>query len=174
MGVSDAVGAPAGPEAPPVEAPMTFATRKWVRPEDLNAHGTLFGGSLLGWIDDEAVVYSTLQLGVTHVVTRYMSEISFISSASLGDIVEIGLAAVQFGRTSITMRAEVRNVNTERSVLTIDRIVFISLDDDGVPLAHGQTGATASRDRLRPRGGPRGPGAPRADAARRRSASRGG
>ncbi|MDB5011163.1 MAG: Acyl-CoA hydrolase, partial [Mucilaginibacter sp.] len=23
---------------------MNFYTRKWVKPEDLNAHGTLFGG----------------------------------------------------------------------------------------------------------------------------------
>ena len=38
------------------EPDINFYTRKWVRPEDLNAHGTLFGGSLLRWIDDEAVV----------------------------------------------------------------------------------------------------------------------
>ena len=30
---------------------ITFRSRRWVRPEDLNAHGTLFGGSLLRWID---------------------------------------------------------------------------------------------------------------------------
>ena len=42
---------------------INFHTRKWVRPEDLNAHGTLFGGSLLRWIDDEAVVYAVIQLG---------------------------------------------------------------------------------------------------------------
>ena len=26
---------------------MRFHTRKWVKPEDLNANGTLFGGKLL-------------------------------------------------------------------------------------------------------------------------------
>lgn len=35
---------------------ITFRTRKWVRPEDLNANGTLFGGSLLKWIDEEAAI----------------------------------------------------------------------------------------------------------------------
>lgn len=150
MGVSDAVGPAerATASAAPPEAPMAFLTRKWVRPEDLNAHGTLFGGSLLGWIDDEAVVYATLQLGVTHVVTRYMSEISFVSSARLGDIVEIGLMATGFGRTSLTMRAEVRNINTGRSVLTIDRLVFVSLDEAGALLPHGQTTVTTTRERL--------------------------
>lgn len=33
---------------------MNFHTRKWVKPEDLNPNGTLFGGSLLRWIDEEA------------------------------------------------------------------------------------------------------------------------
>jgi hypothetical protein len=53
-----------------------------VRPEDLNANGTLFGGSLL------------------------------------------------------------------RSILTIDRIVFVSLDEDGHPAAHGHTEITYERDRI--------------------------
>lgn len=33
---------------------MRFHTRKWVKPEDLNANGTLFGGKLLAWIDEES------------------------------------------------------------------------------------------------------------------------
>lgn len=159
MGINDAVlpspddarrdGSPAaGAEGLDPAEPMAFLTRKWVRPEDLNAHGTLFGGSLLRWIDDEAVVYATIQLGITHVVTRYISEISFISSAYLGDIVEIGLLATAFGRTSLTMRAEVRNVNTGRGVLTIDRMVFVAIGPDGRPFEHGHSSITTSRDRL--------------------------
>ena len=35
---------------------MNFHTRKWVKPEDLNPNGTLFGGSLLRWIDEEAAM----------------------------------------------------------------------------------------------------------------------
>ena len=71
-------------DAPPE---MNFYTRKWVRPEDLNANGTLFGGSLLRWIDEEAAVYAIIQLGNGKVVTKYMSEINFLSSAKEGDIV---------------------------------------------------------------------------------------
>ena len=40
---------------------MNFHTRKWVKPEDLNPNGTLFGGSLLRWIGDSVVsVYFSL------------------------------------------------------------------------------------------------------------------
>ncbi|WP_306894056.1 acyl-CoA thioesterase [Agromyces albus] len=127
---------------------MNFYTRKWVRPEDLNANGTLFGGSLLRWIDEEAVVYSVLQLGNGRVVTKYMSEIEFVSSARQGDLIELGLVATKFGRTSLTLRAEARNMITRRSILTIDRIVFVNLDEDGHPAAHGHTEITYERDRI--------------------------
>jgi hypothetical protein len=29
---------------------MRFHTRKWIKPEDLNPNGTLFGGQLLAWM----------------------------------------------------------------------------------------------------------------------------
>jgi len=127
---------------------INFHTRKWVRPEDLNANGTLFGGSLLRWIDEEATIYAIVQLGNRHVVTKYMSEIDFVSSAREGDVIEMGLHATAFGRTSITMRAEVRNMITRKTILTIERVVFVGLDDDGVPVPHGYTDITYDRDRF--------------------------
>lgn len=127
---------------------IEFTTRKWVRPEDLNANGTLFGGSLLKWIDEEATIYTILQLGNRRVVTKIISEINFVSSAIEGDIIEMGLIATNFGRTSITMRAEVRNMITRKSILTVDHMVFVSLDENGKPHPHGYTEVTTERDRI--------------------------
>ncbi|WP_432482725.1 acyl-CoA thioesterase [Kineococcus esterisolvens] len=127
---------------------VNFRTRKWVRPEDLNANGTLFGGSLLRWIDEEAAIYAILQLGNGRVVTKYISEIEFVSSARQGDLIEMGLRAVRFGRTSLTMRAEVRNMITRQSILTIEEIVFVNLGADGRPEPHGYTTITYDRDRI--------------------------
>ncbi|MBW4889274.1 acyl-CoA thioesterase [Mucilaginibacter sp. HMF5004] len=128
---------------------MNFYTRKWVKPEDLNAHGTLFGGSLLSWIDEEAAIYSIIQLGTNDCVTKYMSEINFVSSAKQGDIIELGIKATHFGRTSITLTCEVRNKINQKTILTIDKIVFVSLDDNGVPIPHGKTEITYTDERLR-------------------------
>jgi acyl-CoA hydrolase len=118
---------------------MRFHTRKWVKPEDLNPNGTLFGGRLLSWIDEEAAIYAICQLGHTRVVTKYMSEINFISSARTGDVIELGIVATAFGRTSLTLRCEVRNKMTRTSILTIDRMVFVGLDENGNPHPHGKT-----------------------------------
>ncbi|MFI7483553.1 acyl-CoA thioesterase [Kocuria sp. M1R5S2] len=127
---------------------ISFRTRKWVKPEDLNANGTLFGGSLLRWIDEEAAIYAIVQLGNQRAVTKYMSEINFVSSAQQGDIIEMGLTATEFGRTSLTMRAQVRNMITRDTILTIDKIVFVNLDETGRPAPHGYTEITYDRDRI--------------------------
>jgi acyl-CoA thioesterase YciA len=127
---------------------IRFRTRKWVRPEDLNANGTLFGGSLLKWIDEEATIYAIVQMGNRRVVTKIMSEINFVASAQEGDIIEMGLTATDFGTSSLTMRAEVRNMITRNSILTVDRIVFVNLGEDGRPAPHGYTEVTFERDRF--------------------------
>ena len=132
----------------PQPTDISFRTRKWVKPEDLNANGTLFGGSLLRWIDEEAAIYAIVQLGNQRVVTKYMSEIEFVASAVQGDIIEMGLSATRFGRTSLTMRAQVRNMITRELILSIDRIVFVNLDREGRPTAHGYTHITHDRDRI--------------------------
>jgi acyl-CoA hydrolase len=121
---------------------MNFHTRKWVKPEDLNPNGTLFGGKLLAWLDEEAAVYCMVQLQNQHVVTKLISEVNFVSSAKQGDIIEMGMVATHFGRTSITLRCEVRNKMTRNTILSIDKIVFVNMDADGKPAPHGKTEIT--------------------------------
>lgn len=128
---------------------MNFHTRKWVKPEDLNPNGTLFGGSLLKWIDEEAAIYAIVQLENHRVVTKYMSEINFVSSARQGDIIEMGILATNFGRTSLTLHCIVRNKLTHEKILEIERIVFVNLNNEGVPSPHGKNKITFVKDRLK-------------------------
>ena len=127
---------------------MRFHTRKWVKPEDLNPNGTLFGGRLLEWIDEEAALYAIIQLENPKTVTKYMSEINFLSSAKKGDIIEIGLAPVKFGNTSLTLACKVRNKMTRETIITIDSIIMVSLGENGKPVAHGKSEVEFVRDRL--------------------------
>ena len=112
---------------------MNYHTRKWIKPEDLNPNHTLFGGRLLQWIDEEAALYAIVQLETPRCVTKYISEINFISSAKQGDIIEIGIEATNFGQTSITLTCEVRNMMTRQTIITIDKIIFVGVDEEGKP-----------------------------------------
>jgi len=127
---------------------MRFHTRKWVKPEDLNPNGTLFGGRLLQWIDEEVALYAIIQLEIPKTVTKFMSEIDFVSSARKGDIIEIGIEVVKFGRSSITLACEVRNKITRKTIIAIDRIVMVCLDEEGKAMAHGKTKIEYVKDRL--------------------------
>lgn len=128
---------------------MKYHTRKWVKPEDLNPNGTLFGGRLLQWIDEEVALYAIIQLEIPRTVTKYMSEIDFVSSAKQGDIIEIGIEVLSFGNTSITLKCLVRNKLTQKIIIDIDKIIMVALDDDGVPKKHGKTAIEYVKDRLK-------------------------
>lgn len=127
---------------------MRFHTRKWIKPQDLNPNGTLFGGRLLEWIDEEAALYSIIQLENPKTVTKFMSEINFQSSAKQGDIIEIGLMVTKFGRASLTLKCEVRNKMTRTKIITIETIVMVSLGEDGKPKPHGKTKVEYVKNRL--------------------------
>lgn len=127
---------------------MNYHTRKWIKPEDLNPNHSLFGGRLLQWIDEEAALYAIIQLENSRTVTKYISEINFVSSAKQGDIIEIGIEAVEFGKSSLTLRCEVRNKMTHQIIITIDKLVFVGLDENGSPKPHGKTQIEYVDDRL--------------------------
>jgi len=89
---------------------MKYRTRKLVKPSDLNPRRTLFGGQVLKWIDEEV----------------------------LGDIIEFGMDMVKVGTSSITIACDVRNKITKQSIVRIDKIVFVLLDENGKPKPHGK------------------------------------
>ncbi|AGA78940.1 acyl-CoA thioesterase [Echinicola vietnamensis] len=128
---------------------MRFHTRKWIKPEDLNANNSLFGGRLLAWIDEEAALYAIIQLENQHVVTKYMSSINFMASARVNDIIEIGIEPVKFGKTSLTLKCEVRNKMTRETIITIDEIIMVNLGEDGQPVPHGKHQIEYVKDRLK-------------------------
>ncbi|GEN70874.1 MULTISPECIES: acyl-CoA thioesterase [Chryseobacterium] len=127
---------------------MNYHTRKWVKPEDLNPNHSLFGGRLLQWIDEEAALYAIIQLENTKVVTKFISEINFVSSAKQGDIIEIGIEATHFGSSSVTLKCDVRNKMTHQTIITVDKIVMVNLDNEGNPAPHGKTQIEFVKDRL--------------------------
>lgn len=115
---------------------MRFLTRKLVKPEDLNANNTLFGGRLLEWVDEEAAIYAAIEARHKRVVTKSISAINFIAPARQGDVVEIGVALKRVGKTSITLEVQVRDLTTQNIIVNIDEMVFVCVDETGRPVRH--------------------------------------
>lgn len=118
---------------------MQYRTRKLIKPADLNGSNTLFGGKLCEFVDEECAIYASCQLETQSLRTKIISEINFQAPAFQNDIIEIGVDVINFGKTSITLRCEVRNKNTKQLILTVDKIVMVAVDENGKPKPHGKT-----------------------------------
>ena len=115
---------------------IIFRSRKMVKSEDLNGRNTLFGGRLMAWIDEECAIYCACQMNTANIVTKYMSEMNFQAPAYQGDVIEIGVATLDIGTTSLTVTCVVRDKVTKREIITIDKIVFVCVDREGLSLIH--------------------------------------
>ncbi len=124
---------------------MTFSTRKLVTPQDLNHHNTVFGGRLLAWIDEECYIYAVSQLQTPLIVTKYMGDINFISTAEKGDVIEINVETVRIGTTSLTMRCELRNKTNQQSIVCAEKVVFVSIDEQGNTIPHALAAQSSTR-----------------------------
>ena len=116
---------------------MKFLTRKLVTPADLNPRGYLHGGQLLKWIDEEGGIHAALELKTGLIVTKFISEINFKFPVLEGDVVEIGMQTLSIGNTSVTLACDVRSLQADRVVCSIDKMVYIRVNKYGLPKKHG-------------------------------------
>lgn len=115
---------------------MNYQTRRVVMYSHLNSAGVLFGGQALAWIDEESGIFAACQMDTTRIVTKKMSEVEFKNPANLGDILSIGAEVVRIGRTSLTVKCEIRNKTTDKVIVNVDEVVFVSLDKNNKPVPH--------------------------------------
>ncbi len=116
---------------------MKFLTRKLVTPADLNPRGTLHGGQLLKWIDEEGGIHACLELDTGLIVTKYISEIEFKYPVLEGDVVQIGMQTLDIGKSSCTLACDVRSIQADRVICSIDKMVYVRVNKYGLPKQHG-------------------------------------
>lgn len=113
------------------------AIRVVLMPKDTNAHGTIFGGVILSYIDQAAAVEAKRH-GASFIVTVAMREVVFHEPVYVGDLVSFYTGLVKIGRTSITVSVEVfaqRGEGASRAVkVTEAEVTFVNLDENRRPL----------------------------------------
>ncbi|MFT5235608.1 MAG: acyl-CoA hydrolase [Shewanella sp.] len=116
---------------------MKYYSRRFIKPEHLNPANLLFGGQLLSWIDEEAAIFAGCQMKTQQLVTKLISEINFMTPGRQGDVIEFGLELVSAGSSSITVRCEVRSKVSHLPIVIINKMVFVNVDEKGLPAPHG-------------------------------------
>ena len=106
-------------------------------PKDTNAHGTIFGGVILSYIDQAAAVEAKRQ-GAGFIVTVAMREVVFHEPVYVGDLVSFYTSLVKIGTTSITIAVEVFSQRgeggAERVKVTGAEVTFVNLDENRRPI----------------------------------------
>jgi acyl-CoA thioesterase YciA len=80
------------------------AIRLTMMPRDTNAHGTVFGGVILSYIDVAGGVEAVRRTGHDRFVTVAMKEVIFHEPVFIGDLVSFYAETIKVGNTSITIK----------------------------------------------------------------------
>jgi acyl-CoA thioesterase YciA len=112
------------------------AIRVTMMPRDTNAHGTIFGGTLLAYLDQAGAIATRPYCGL--VVTVKMTEVVFHQPVFVGDIVSFYSRVTRFGRTSITVRVVVEAERwrdpSAKVTVTDAEIVYVNVDENRRPV----------------------------------------
>ncbi|WP_203248364.1 acyl-CoA thioesterase [Sporosarcina beigongshangi] len=108
---------------------------KLVLPPDTNHLQTIFGGQVLAYIDEIAAI-TAMKHSNTAVVTASIDSVDFMSSARVGDVLELEAIVTSTGRTSMEVFVSVHSMNLLTGVtkLTTESfLTMVAMDENNKP-----------------------------------------
>ena len=123
---------------------MTNISPKWsepairvlMMPRDTNAHGTIFGGVILSYIDQAGAIEARRQ-GLRFMVTVSLDKVVFHEPVFVGDLVSFWTETIRIGTTSITTKVVVeaiRGADPDNKVLVTEaQVVYVNIGEDRRP-----------------------------------------
>jgi acyl-CoA thioesterase YciA len=122
------------------------AIRVLMMPRDTNAHGTIFGGVILSYIDQAGAIEARRQ-GCGMMLTVSMDKVVFHQPVQVGDLVSFWTETLRIGTTSITTKVTVdsiRSASRERVTVTEAQVVYVNVDERGRPTPITSSAPSAS------------------------------
>jgi acyl-CoA thioesterase YciA len=112
------------------------AIRVLMMPRDTNAHGTIFGGVILSYIDQAGAIEARRQ-GSRLMVTVSMDKIVFHEPVFVGDLVSYWTETIRIGNTSITVKVVVEAIRggdpSSKVLVTEAQVVYVNVGTDRKP-----------------------------------------
>jgi acyl-CoA thioesterase YciA len=110
------------------------AIRVLMMPRDTNAHGTIFGGVILSYIDQAGAIEARRQ-GCGLMLTVSMDKVVFHAPVHVGDLVSFWTETLRIGTTSITTKVVVDTIRngSQRITVTEAQVVYVNVGEDRKP-----------------------------------------
>ena len=110
---------------------------EFVFPSDTNHLGTLYGGTLMAWMDKAAGIAGLRCAGSSAVVTAAVEGLNFRVPIHQGELVELLARVESVGRTSMKVRVEAHRedpASGTRELCTAGTFTMVAIDEDGRPV----------------------------------------
>lgn len=108
------------------------AIRLTMMPRDTNAHGTVFGGIILSYIDVAGGVEAVRHTRHDRFVTVAMKEVIFHEPVFMGDLVSFYAETLKVGNTSITIHvvveAERFGSQGQKVMVTEAEVIYVAIN----------------------------------------------
>jgi acyl-CoA hydrolase len=121
---------------PKTPSETSLEMREMVMPHHTNPQNTVFGGTVMSWIDVAAAMVAARHCG-RPVVTVHIDDIDFIAPIKVGYHVLIQASLNYVGKTSMIVGVKVTSENPytgESRTTTRAYLTFVALDDLGLPV----------------------------------------
>ena len=105
---------------------------KLVLPPDTNHLQTIFGGQVLAYIDEIAAI-TAMKHSKRAVVTASIDSVDFLSSARVGDVLELEAIVTSTGRSSMEVFVSVHSMNLltgETKLTTESFLTMVAMDEN--------------------------------------------
>lgn len=116
---------------------MELVTTYICKGSDIGVHSNMFGGTILGLVDQSSGAYASQICDTPRMVTIKIDELVFKNPVKVGNILKIYASVKEFGNTSVTLYVEVRKHNVyngKQEVVVHTNIKFVRIDDEGSPI----------------------------------------
>lgn len=100
-----------------------------ILPNELNHHGTLFGGIAMALADKAAYIHASLMFPEANFVTKATECFDFIAPAQAGDILQIQTVTTNLGNSSIEVELVTKNAKSQESIFSTT-ITFVHVEND--------------------------------------------
>ncbi len=115
-----------------LETEREVAIHITMMPRDTNAHGTVFGGIIMSYIDVAGGVEAIRHTGHDRFVTVAMKEIIFLEPVFVGDLVSFYAETIKVGNSSATIRVvvEAQRVGSHGQAIRVTEaeVVYVAIN----------------------------------------------
>lgn len=130
---------------------MELITTYLCKASDIGVHSNMFGGTILGIVDQSAAAYASQICDTPRMVTVKIDELIFKNPVKEGNIIKVYGSVQEFGNTSVTLYIEVRKHNVytgNQEVVIHTNIKFVRIDEEGNPIPISDRVKIRYKDRI--------------------------